>query len=80
MVKLVDNEFTKICNEVNKCTCDCRINLKGCPHESFNSIALTFLIPFTFIIVMISFSFLYYRVKVKGQSVFFPATRERGKF
>lgn len=79
MVKLIDNEFTKLCIDDN-CTCDCRINLKGCPNETFNFIALTVLIPFTFIIVIISLSFLYYRVKVKGQSVFFPATRERGKF
>ncbi|CAB4441912.1 unnamed protein product [Rhizophagus irregularis] len=77
MVKLIDNEFTKLCIDDN-CTCDCRINLKGCPNETFNFIALTVLIPFTFIIVIISLSFLYYRVKVKGQSVFFPATRERG--
>ncbi|GES77159.1 hypothetical protein GLOIN_2v1483195 [Rhizophagus clarus] len=31
-----------------------------------------------FMTKVISLSFLYYRVKIKGQSIFFPATRERG--
>jgi hypothetical protein len=77
-MKFYGNNFTKIC-EGNVCSCDCRINFSGCPHENNNLIALKCLVPFTFIIVVISLSFLYYRVKVKGQSVFFPATRERGK-
>ncbi|RIA83169.1 hypothetical protein C1645_786899 [Glomus cerebriforme] len=79
--KLMKNYFARSCSEENGievCTCDCRINLYGCPNDANNIIALKCLVPFTLIIVVISLSFLYYRVKVKGQSVFFPATRERG--
>lgn len=78
MVNLKNNNFARLCDQ-HKCICDFRINLSGCPDEQLYKAAIGGLIPFTLMIVVISISFLYYRVKVKGQSVFFPATRERGK-
>jgi hypothetical protein len=80
MGKLTNNSFARYCNDDKLCSCDFRINLKGCPEEKGYTIALVCLVSLTLIIVIISISFLYYRVKVKGQSIFFPATRERGKF
>ncbi|CAI2165791.1 3273_t:CDS:2 [Funneliformis geosporum] len=77
MVNLSKNEFANNCTQ-SFCLCDFRINLLGCRDEKNYQTAIQVLIPFTFMIVVISISFLYYRVKVKGQSVFFPATRERG--
>ena len=85
--KLIDNPFARYCknislgsqNETLLCKCDFRINLKRCQEERIYSTAFKILIPLTFLIVIISISFLYYRVKIKGQSVFFPATRERGE-
>src|SRR5436190_10147561 len=79
MGKLINNSFARYCDGNNLCSCDFRINLRGCPEEIGYITTLEYLVSLESLIVIISISFIYYRFKVKGQSIFFPATRERGE-
>jgi hypothetical protein len=92
MVRLINN-FTVSCTEIinNKlvdvnyvseqpenCNCDFRINLRHCRGEQIYRTATWILVIYSVLIGCISIYFLYNRIFVVGQSLFFPPSRFRG--
>ncbi|CAG8772026.1 29677_t:CDS:2, partial [Gigaspora margarita] len=87
MVKLINN-FTLSClNSINQneennklmhCTCDFRINLSNCVDSFILRTGSWILIFHAILISAISACFLWYRLYYQGQSLFFPASRDRG--
>ncbi|CAG8613549.1 23642_t:CDS:2 [Cetraspora pellucida] len=61
-----------------QCTCDFRINYRGCEDEDVLLLVHRLLIPYSIFIIMISLGFIYHRMVRKGQTFFLPQNRERG--
>ncbi|CAG8537603.1 2657_t:CDS:2 [Dentiscutata erythropus] len=85
----LNNEFALTCeniysNDLNittlRCTCDFRINYRGCEEENVLLLVHKLLIPYSIFIIMISLGFIYHRIVCKGQTFLLPHTntRERG--
>ncbi|CAG8516104.1 3624_t:CDS:2 [Ambispora leptoticha] len=83
---ILTNGFALVCQNFTNsdslpsqfCVCDFRINTRGCEEESFLRTANWILLGYTILITLTSGCFLYYQIRVRGQSLLLPATRERG--
>ena len=83
----LDNGFALTCKNMTnsntgkveeRCACDFRINIFGCPESNALVILYYILLAVTIIHGIISGYFLYHGVVRRRMNIFFPPTRDRG--
>ncbi|GET04276.1 hypothetical protein GLOIN_2v1573083 [Rhizophagus clarus] len=81
MVRLINN-FTRVCRETENgeeiCSCDYRLNIYDCDHSEFYVIVGRILVTLCILATIMAIGLLIYLIKVRKQSFFLSASRDRG--